>query len=146
MSSVTFTGLTRLMTGLSRAPDVTDQHLSDWTKELGDEFLQAYQDNLSGSSPSTADSPLPVGIRTGELIAGATLTQTNQFSFQITNTSDHAGEIEYGTSVMAPRRPLQDVIDKMGALIGEQIGEVQQSILEDITSGGADSTVTVGSN
>jgi hypothetical protein len=70
-----------------------------------------YKRNLSGRHPSTASHPLPVGIRSGTLLAGAQKRQINQYRGYIENLVPYSGFIEEGTYKMAPRRPLGAAVE-----------------------------------
>ena len=147
-SSVSFTGLTRLFTGITNMPAFAQSALHDMTEALGTELLQAYKDNLNGVVASTADDPLPVGVRTGELLAGAQLEANagqavNQHAFRIVNNTPWAGFIEDGTVKMAPRRPLGAAIDKMADRFGAAVGQAMTKIVGSV-AGTDDSTQVIG--
>lgn len=112
ISSVSFEGLTKQIAQFEDViPQKCSQTMAGWTRELGEELLRLYRENLSGDQPSTADDPLPVGIVSGDLLAGAELRVLNQYSFEVVNAVPYSGFIEDGTEKMAPRRPLQNAAD-----------------------------------
>ena len=82
------------------------------TKRASGRMLALYVENLSGSEPSTTEQPLPVGVRTGTLRAGAKVKQVNQYRADLYNDVPYAGFIEDGTRKMAPRRPLRDAVEQ----------------------------------
>lgn len=97
----------------------------------GDRVEKQYKSNLSGSATSTPARPLPVGIKTGELIGGVRVDRTED-SFTVYNVAPHAAHIEFGTSRMTPRAPLGDTMGKMQdrfdaglANVGKKIFKVQ---------------------
>lgn len=111
-SNVRFIGLTQLTAALHKGRVRWPQEANKLTKKAGGELLSFYEANLSGSMPSTTEHPLPVGIRTGELLAGAEIVQVNQYRVDIKNDTPYAGFIEHGTVHMTPRRPLADAIEQ----------------------------------
>jgi hypothetical protein len=102
------------------------------TSDLFDFALSAYTDNLSGSSPSTNTSPLPVGIDTGDLLSHAEQDSKllNQYAFSLANDSDHAGFIEFGTVYLVPRMPLQDAINKLEEELQIEMDSVLAEIMD----------------
>lgn len=99
------------------------------TSDLGDELYLRYLENLEGAVPSTADNPLPVGIRSGDLFEKAQLINVNRFAFSVINTSDHAGFIEDGTEKMVARHPLQDAVDIMESQMDVEMDSVMTTII-----------------
>lgn len=130
-SSVGFEGLTEMITGLRNVSRNASSKLAEWTGELGVFCHEKYMENLAGMEPSTADNPLPVGVRSGELFMGAQLRMLNQYSFEETNDTEHSGFIEDGTVNMAPRMPLQNAVDQLT----EKMGAEQDQILVEIIEG-----------
>ncbi len=113
-SRVSYQGLTEMLLDFQeRIPRKSQAVFGEWTRELGQMAHQLYRENLSGAVPSTAEDPLPVGIRTGELLDGAQLKIVNQFAFEEINETEWAGFIEDGTRFVAPRMPLQNAVDVM---------------------------------
>jgi hypothetical protein len=87
-----------------------------------------YVQNLSGSRPSTTAHPLPVGIRTGTLKAGATKRQINQYKSEVFNDVLWSGFIEHGTVHMTARRPLGDAVDQTGQHVPGEMNQVMVSV------------------
>src|SRR5690242_9734307 len=85
--------------------------MADLTRDTGEETFLRYLENLEGSQPSTASDLLPVGMVSGDLYSKAQLVILNQYAWQIRNMSDHADVIEFGSSKMVARGPLNDAVD-----------------------------------
>ncbi len=119
ISGVAWEGLTKMALDFKETiPRNMSRTMAGWTRELGEESIRLYRENLRGSQPSTAEDPLPVGIRTGALLAGAELHLLNQWAWEIINAVPWAGWIEDGTQFMAPRRPLGDAVDVLEKKLG----------------------------
>lgn len=130
ISSVQWEGLTQMAFDLQKKkPSLMPQGINEMTKGLIDMTWQIYYDNLSGSVPSTATHPLPVGMRSGDLRRGAKKRQINQYSGEVTNDVHYAGFIEAGTRKMAPRRPLGDAVDQVSEMVPGKMGEVMTTIV-----------------
>jgi hypothetical protein len=119
-----------MIAGIERIGQNAQRAIADMTDELGSELYFRYIENLEGSVPSTESSPLPVGIRSGDLIGNAQYVKINQYAFQMVNYSEHAAFIEDGTSKMAPRHPLQDAVDIMEKQMGTELDRVSSAIME----------------
>jgi len=100
------------------------------TKRLMRDHLDLYRKNLSGSRPSTAARPLPVGVRTGWLLSRAQAVQINQYAYRVFNDADYSGWIEDGTRFMAPRRPLQDATDQIEEMVPGEMNDVVTEVWE----------------
>lgn len=130
ISSVQWEGLTQMAFDLKRTrPSLMPQGCNELTKGLLEMVHTVYVENLSGSVPSTASRPLPVGVRSGTLRRGAKKRQINQFSGEVTNDVPYAGFIETGTRHMAPRRPLGNAVDQVSELVPGKMGQVLTTIL-----------------
>jgi hypothetical protein len=106
-SFVEWDGLTKLILDMDQnVPQQTRAvKLAGMTRELGEDMLQLYRDNLEGSEPSTDDAnPLPVGYaeRRPARRRDPCLSPTNTRS-ACTTTHRGQGWIEDGTVKMAPR-------------------------------------------
>ena len=129
-SSVRWEGLTKMVFDLQYGvPRRMDRGIEEHTKRMGENVHQAYVDNLSGSVPSTAARPLPVGVRSGHLLASAEMVIVNQYRADVENKTHYAGFIEDGTRFMAPRRPLGDAVDLVGKMVPGSMGKVMTSVL-----------------
>jgi hypothetical protein len=111
-SNVRFKGLTQLTAALEKGRRKWPKEANALTKKSSGEVLDLYKDNLSGPVPSTAVHPLPVGIRTGDLLAGAEIKQVNQYRADVVNDVPYAGFIEDGTVFIVPRRPLANAVEQ----------------------------------
>lgn len=129
-SSVSYEGLTEMLTGLSDVQQNASAKMAQWTGELGVFCHEKYLENLAGMEPSTADNPLPVGVRSGDLFMGAELHMLNQYSFEEINNTPYSGFIEDGTVKMAPRMPLQNAVDQLTEKMGAEQDQVLVEILE----------------
>jgi hypothetical protein len=130
ISEVQWIGLTEMAFDLKvRKPRKMIRGIDGLTKDMMDMLHQFYVENLSGSVPSTAARPLPVGVRSGRLRAGAMKRQINQYACEVSNTVYYAGFIEVGTRKMAPRRPLGDAVDKLSQMVPGKLGKVLTTIL-----------------
>ena len=118
---VTWTGLTELTKFMGGMKQRSRDERAKLTKTLGETTLRWYQENLSGNWPSTASSPLPVGVVTGDLLGKASMRMSGIFKFFVENTSDHAAYIEFGTSKMVARRPLWDAIQSLESVLPEAL-------------------------
>jgi hypothetical protein len=112
---------------LGKAPMEIDQLLTRARHEEATKSLRHYRQNLSGSVPSTASRPLPVGVRSGKLLGSARLHQ-GKFGFNLYNNASHAKYIEFGTSKMVARRPLGDVMDELDARVAKRADNVSLTI------------------
>lgn len=128
---IQWTGLTDLILALGKIPENMNHELANMTQELFDETLLRYIENLSGSVPSTAADPLPVGIVSGDLIehAWSDSKVTGENSFELRNESDHAAFTEFGTEKMEPRHPLQDAVDILESQMNAKLDEVMQNAI-----------------
>lgn len=130
-SAVSFEGLTKMVGDFTeRIPQNANRIISGWTGELGVFVHEAYRENLSGMEPSTESNPLPVGVVSADLFMGAELHQLNQFAFEEINNVEYSGFIEDGTATMAPRKPLQDAVDKLTAKMGVEQEQILVEIFE----------------
>lgn len=127
-SKVSWRGLSEMIRDIKR------RQLVEWpkganamTKKAMNTIHATYVQNLSGAVPSTAVKPLPVGVRSGNLKAGAKKRQVNQYRCYVENLVPYSGFIENGTYKMAPRRPLADAVEKFEA--GLQI-EAEKVLVE----------------
>ncbi len=129
-SSVRWEGLSQMAFDLKRTkPSLMPQGINELTKGLIEMVHTIYYDNLSGSVPSTAEHPLPVGMQTGDLRRGAKKRQINQYSGEVFNDVHYAGFIEAGTKKMAPRRPLGDAVDQVSEMVPGKLDQVLTTIL-----------------
>lgn len=129
MPDLEWQGMTEALLNFSEKwPRDLSQGISDLTSDLQDMLVTEYKANLSGDSPSTAANPLPVGIRTGDLLNGVSSTQDNQYSFTLTNPVEHAGWIEDGTETMEPRHPLQTAVDTMESELEDKAQEMLDKV------------------
>jgi hypothetical protein len=130
-SFVEWDGLTKMILDMDQnVPRNASREMAGMTRDLGDDMLQLYRDNLEGSEPSTAANPLPVGMRSGDLYAGATLSVTNQYAFSLYNDTPWAGFIENGTVKMAPRLPLANTVETVEQYMDVTLDEVMVGIIE----------------
>lgn len=130
ISEVRWEGLAQMAFDLKvRRPSKMVQEVSGLTKTLTGSVHEIYVDNLSGSVPSTATHPLPVGVRSGDLRRGAKKRQINQYAGEVTNEVPYAGFIEVGTRKMAPRRPLGDAVDQVGQMVPGELDKVLTTVL-----------------
>lgn len=131
-SFVQWRGLTKLLEELTEnIPQRASRDMAALTQQSGEDMLAAYRENLAGAVPSTEDSPLPVGMRSGQLYEGAQMEIVNQYSFNVFNDTDYAGWIEDGTIHMAPRHPLQDAVDQLEYDLDERLDEVMVGIIDE---------------
>ena len=128
-SSTRFERLTQLVAATQKAKSRWPRSANALTKKAGGELLDLYKDNLSGSVPSTAEDPLPVGIRSGTLLEGAEMVQVNQYRADIKNDVPYSGFIEDGTYKMAPRRPLADAVEQY---TGEELPNDAMEVVVDV--------------
>lgn len=111
-------GLSAMQTGLAVIqPKQVRAGLKELVDQVGADMHQKYRENLSGTGPSTASSPLPVGIVTGELLAAAVSRRIDDLTVEEANECDHAAPIEFGTRDMVARQPLADAVAKVEATI-----------------------------
>lgn len=136
-STVAWDGHTKLLLDLKNAAANSGRLMYEATLELGQEHLILYKENLNGTAPSSASDPIPVGVRTGELLAGARLDDggtgggtVNQYVYSIKNDVPYAGWIEDGTAHMAPRHPLQNSVDIMAGRYSAKLDETMTTITE----------------
>lgn len=130
ISSVQWEGLAQMAFDLQKKkPSLMSMAIQDMTKTLIGDVYQIYYENLSGSVPSTATRPLPVGVRSGDLRRGAKKRQINQYSGEVTNDVPYAGFIEAGTKHMAPRRPLGDAVGQVGEMVPGKMGQVITTVV-----------------
>lgn len=132
MLNVQWEGLTKLILDFQETiPQHASRAIADLTTDLFETTLLRYIENLSGGAPSTDESPLPVGVESGDLIghAWSDSRQTNQYGFELKNDSDHAGFIEFGTVKMAPRAPMQDAVDVLERETGARLDGVVREIV-----------------
>ena len=111
-SNVRFKGLSKTLKELAKVRGRWPTEANRMTKRSAWRIHDLYYENLSGYRPSTAEDPLPVGVRTGTLRAGAKVKQVNQFRADIVNDVPYSGFIEDGTRKMAPRRPLRNAVEQ----------------------------------
>jgi hypothetical protein len=133
-ATVKWQGLDKLQAGMKSKGTKSKRYIREWNELAGDLVEMRYIDNLSGSRPSTAASPLPVGVRSGTLKAGVHKEKKGggrNVSVEITNRAGHAGWIEDGTYKMAPRKPLKDAVDKTEKEVPGQLGDVMVKIVAD---------------
>jgi hypothetical protein len=135
-TSVSFVGLTSMAMNLKGVPRFMDGMVSKtYTKPLMNRLWAVYVENLHGprrpvNYPGPVPATLPVGIRTGRLIGGATKAQINARSFQVYNTAGHAKYLEFGTPKMAARRPLGAAVDEVGQEVPGNMGQVMANLVE----------------
>jgi hypothetical protein len=132
MFNVQWEGLTKTILDFQETiPQNASRAIADMTEDLFETTLLRYIENLSGGSPSTDEAPLPVGIESGDLLGHAWSDSqlTNQYAFELKNNSDHAAYIEFGTSKMAPRAPLQDAVDVLERETGQRLEDVTREIM-----------------
>lgn len=122
-------GLKELILGMLGISQKAENSIPEMTSRTGEATFQKYQDNLQGSQPSTDENLLPVGMVSGDLYSKAQLT-VNDYSWGIENQSDHAGFIEYGTSKMVARAPLQDAMNSFEEDVQDDIDSTMESIVE----------------
>jgi len=129
-SSVQWVGLTQMVFDLkSGVQQRMGRGVNDFTKSMIDTVHQLYVENLSGGAPSTASRPLPVGVRSGTLLAGAKKQQINQYRGDVFNEVPYSGFIEVGTYKMAPRRPLGNAVDLVRGMVPGEMGEVVTAVV-----------------
>jgi len=130
ISEVRWEGLAQMAFDLKvRKPSLMVREVNDLTKTLIGDVHTIYVENLSGSVPSTASRPLPVGVRSGDLRRGAKKRQINQYAGEVTNEVPYAGFIEAGTRKMAPRRPLGDAVDQVEQMVPGELDKVLTTVL-----------------
>ena len=129
-SSVTMKNLTATIANIRGSARKMQPTINDMTKDLMNAHHALYIINLSGTKPSTSSSPLPVGVRTGTLRAGAEKHQLNQYSYTIDNNVEYAGFIEAGTQKMTPRRPLANATEQIEKQVPGRMGEVITKVWE----------------
>lgn len=130
ISSVKWKGLTKTIYDLRRdLPKRMERSCNGMTKDVLNVVHTVYVENLSGARPSTAAQPLPVGMRSGDLRAGAKKRQINQYAGEIVDDVDYSGWIEIGTWKMAPRRPLGNAVDLAGEMVPGEMGQVLTEIV-----------------
>jgi len=127
-SRVEFKGLTAMIMDLQGRAKKTMPLTSKMTKGLNDATYTLYVQNLSGSVPSTAAQPLPVGVRSGTLRSNAKRRMINQYSFMIENETFYAGFIEEGTRHLVPRRPLGNAVDQIQNKVPGEMGATMTKI------------------
>ena len=128
-SRVFFKGLTQFTAAVQKARISWPREANKLTVKASGEIADAYRENLSGSEPSTSARPLPVGIVTGDLLAGVQEKQINQYRMDIINEVHYSGWIEHGTRKMTARRPLQVAIEKY---TGESLPTDTMDVLREI--------------
>lgn len=130
--SLEWTGITSVLNGIDKITDYSQQAISQMTNDLFDFVKSKYIDNLSGTSPSTSANPLPVGIDTGDLISHAEQDShlLNQYAFQLANYSGHSDIIEFGTTYITPRLPMQDAINQLELELQIEMDSVMTSIMD----------------
>ena len=130
ISSVKWKGLTKTVFDLRHGvPKRMQRSCNSMTKDMLEIVHQLYVDNLSGTQPSTASRPLPVGVRSGKLRDGAEKRQINQYAGEVVNDVEYSGFIEIGTSKMAPRRPLANAVDLAGGMVPGRMDQVMTEIV-----------------
>jgi hypothetical protein len=111
-------GIVEIQYALERVAGLAEREIEAFVDDIVDDVHEQYVANLSGSVPSTAARPRPVGVRTGKLRAGAkkerarTNTVTGRTTGRVYDETPYAGFIEFGTRKMAPRQPLADALDQ----------------------------------
>ncbi len=111
-------GIVEIQYEMTRLAERAGREIEAFIDELVDDVHEQYVENLSGNVPSTASRPLPVGVRSGQLRAGAkkqgarTNPVTGQTVGRVYDEVDWAGFIEFGTRKMAPRQPLAGALDQ----------------------------------
>ncbi|MBN1610369.1 MAG: hypothetical protein JW940_27320 [Polyangiaceae bacterium] len=132
--AVEWRGLTKMAQNLYGVPRFMDKTISDWyTRPMMMRVWDRYVANLQGPRrPRNFRGPvpatLPVGIRSGELLAGANKVQLNALASRVFNAVPHASYIEFGTEHMAPRRPLGTAVDVESQAVPGQMGEVMDRL------------------
>jgi len=129
ISNVKWYGLTEMIMDLKNMPARMRREVNQYTKDVLEMTHQIYVENLSGSAPSTAGSPLPVGMRSRDLRNGAMKRQINQYACEVYNDVPYAGFIEVGTKKMVARRPLGDAIDQMDRIVPGRMGQVLTTVI-----------------
>jgi hypothetical protein len=120
--------LTRLTHALQKGQVKATKGITQLTRDTGQKVHTKYVENLSGTQPSMAADPLPVGVVSGELRSKAKSVQVNQYRVDEVNDAPHSGWIEHGTAKMAPRRPLGDAVQQVGEELPGDMGEVNREI------------------
>lgn len=134
ISSVKWQGLTEMVMDLKRGvPMRTTRTVNEYTKDVLNMALQIYVENLSGGGPRKATSGLPVGVRSGDLLAGAKKRQINQYAGEVYNRVPYSGWIEEGTRRTPPRRPLGNAVDRVGWMLPGRMGKVMTTIVIETT-------------
>jgi hypothetical protein len=128
-SKVAFKGLTQFTAAVAKARSNWPRCANKLTKTSSGQIADLYRDNLSGSQPSTSAQPLPVGVRTGTLLAGVEEVQINQFRMDIVNRVHYSGWIEHGTCKMTARRPLQVAVEDY---TGESLPTDSMAVMREI--------------
>jgi hypothetical protein len=128
-SFVQWRGLTELIADMQTMSREARESIVEMTVRFAERVHYLYVRNLEGMEPSTASSPLPVGMRSGDLHEGATSEIVNQYSFTEWNDVPWAGWIEDGTAKMEPRAPLADAIRQFEEEMETALDEVLVGIL-----------------
>lgn len=123
-SSIRWVGLTSMVWDIRGRARAMMPATNKMTKATMNLLHTIYVQNLSGSVPSTATSPLPVGVRTGTLKAGATKKQINQYKAEVFNDVIYSNWIEHGAKNLAPRRPLGNAVDQVGLHVPGEMAAV----------------------
>lgn len=131
-ATVKWKGLTEFTAPLKSGRRRISSSANRMTKRLKNRMRKEYVANLSGAVPSSDESPLPVGVQSGELLQGARegSRQLNSWAFEQANSAPHAGHIEFGTSKMLPRRPLADAVDKVGETVPGEMAQVLGEVFD----------------
>jgi hypothetical protein len=129
---VRWEGLEELVGAIGAMKRRAPREIRKMAKKSGWAVLDNYKKNLRGSEPSTAERPLPVGRRTGRLYEGAQIqNKPSAFRDQWTvfNETPYSGWLEFGTSKMVPRRPLQVAVETVSNETPAEMGRVIEDIL-----------------
>lgn len=127
-ASITMINLTATIANIRGSARAMQPTINGMTKDLMNAHHALYVVNLSGTKPSTASSPLPVGVVTNDLRSKAEKRQINQYSYEIKNDSDHAEHIEFGTQKMVARRPLQNASEQIEKQVPGEMGKVMRKV------------------
>ena len=129
MAPVKWTGLTQMVFDLQHnVQKRLRRSCNEMTKDMLGMVHRIYVENLSGTRPSTATRPLPVGMRTRMLVKSARIRQINQYAGEVVNDARHAGWIELGTYKLVARRPLGDAVDEVRGMVPGRMDDAIREI------------------
>lgn len=107
-------GITEIIYDIHRRRLAMPGAVEAFVNGITDDVHAKYVVNLSGSVPSTSERPLPVGVRSGRLRAGALKQKAARvgdvWAGRVYDDVPHAGFIEFGTRRITPRQPLANAV------------------------------------